>query len=199
MGESRGSIQVGERVVQGILPGEYEVAVYYHAKHWPDIMHSLDCMLWSERVVKAFRDAGLNGVEFYPQKLREVESKALQKLPDPHYHWAQALTGLPAVPHDRDRSDAISGTIFDPASIDLSKAWPFNIDPDTGFYTLPGMLCLWKFDFSQWQGADLFYISTVHTNNRYCTRRFKDLVESHEFTNFRFTSALNPEGDWFFA
>lgn len=44
-----------------------------------------------------------------------------------------------------------------------------------------------------------FYISTVHTRYRYCTERFKDLVESHKFTNFRFTGALNPEGNWFFA
>ena len=163
-------------------------------------MHSLDCMLWSERVVKAFRDAGLSCVDFYPQKLRKVDSKALQKLPDPHYHWAHALTGVPAVPHDRDRSDVISGTVFDPTTIDLSKAWPFNIDPSTGFYDLSkGSMRLWKFDFSQWQGADLFYISTVRSGHRYCTQRFKDLVESHKFTNFRFTGALNPEGDWFFA
>lgn len=201
MGESRGSIQVGQHVVQGVLPGAYEIDVYYHAKRWPDIMHSLDCMLWSERVVKAFRDAGLSFVDFYPQKLRKVDSKGLQKLPDPHYHWAHALTGVPAVPHDWDRSDAISGTTFDPASIDLSNTWPFNIDPSTGFYDLSkgSNKRFWKFDFSKWQGADLFYISTVHSGHRYCTQRFKDLVESHKFTNFRFTGALNPEGDWFFA
>lgn len=199
-GAPRGPVNVGNRVVQDILPGPYEIDVCYHAKRWPDIMHSQDCMLWSANVVKQFQYAGLSGVDFYPQKLRDVDSKALQKLPDPHYHWAHSLAGVPAVPHDRDRSDAISGTVFDPTTIDVNKAWPSNIDPCTGLYDLSkGSMRLWKFDFSQWQGADLFYISTVHTRHRYCTQRFKDLVDSNKFTNFRFTGAINPEGDWFFA
>ncbi len=198
-GESFGSIQVGEHVVQDVLPGAYEIDVYYYAKRWPDIMHSLDCMLLTERVVKAFQEAGLSGVDFYPQKLRKVDSKALQKLPDPHYHWAQALTGVPARPYQRDRTQKL-GEVFHPAEIDVSRATPESIDATTGFYDLSkGGMRLWKFDFSQWQGADLFYISTVRSGHRYCTQRFKDFVETHKFTNFRFTSALNPEGDWFFA
>lgn len=200
-GESFGSIQVGEHVVQGILPGAYEIDVYYYAKRWPDIMHSLDCMLLAERVVKAFQEAGLSGVDFYPQKLRKVDSKALQKLPDPHYHWARALTGVPAVPGDLECYPKTEDGYIDTAAFDFHNVIRYPIDPQTGFYDLSKKygVCLWKFDFSQWQGEDLFYISTIRSGHRYCTQRFKDLVEAHKFTNFRFTGALNPEGDWFFA
>lgn len=153
----RGDVINGARVVHDIIPGNYSIDVWDPGRRWPDLMHSLDCMLWSERVVRAFHEAGLSGVEFYPQKLRMVDSKSLQKLPDPRYHWAHALAGVPAVPHDRDRADAISGAVFDPATIDLGQVWPFKIDPRTGFYDLSkGGMRLWKFDFSQWRGADLF-------------------------------------------
>ena len=200
VGAKRGTQPWG-REVRDILPGSYEIDVWYSAKRWPDYMDSLDCVLWSERVVNVFQELGLSGVEFYPQKLRNVDSKVLQRLPDSHYHWAHALSGVPAVPGDLEVYPKTEDGYINSGAFDFSQVVPYQINTETGFYDLSKKsgVCLWKFDFSHWQGADLFYISTVHTRHRYCTQRFKDLVESHKFTNFRFTGALNPEGDWFFA
>ncbi len=187
--------------MKSIIPGSYEIDVWEPGRRWPDLLYSLDCMLWSERLVKAFRETGLAGVGFHPQKLRNVDSKVLQRLPDPHYHWAHALTGIPAVPGDLEHYPKTEDGYIDTDAIDVGLVEPYRIDPDTGFYDLSKKAgaCLWKFDFSQWQGADLFYISTVNTRYRYCTQRLKDLVESNKFTNFRFAGAINPEGDWFFT
>lgn len=200
-GEVRGNVINGTQVVPDIIPGSYAIDVWDNGRRWPDLLHSLDCMLWSERVVNAFFDAGLNGVEFYPQKLGEVDSKVLMKLPDPNYHWAHALSGIPAVPGDLEVYPEKKGGYIDKGAFDLSLTQFYPITPNTGFYDLSKKsgVCLWKFDFSHWQGEDLFYISTVHTGYRYCTQRFKDIVESDNLSNFRFTAALNPEGDWFFA
>ncbi len=200
IGERCGELPNGERTVRDIVPGSYEIDVWDSGRRWPDLLYSLNCMLWSERVVKAFQDATLSGVEFYSQTLRNVDSKVLQRLPDPHYHWAHALTGVPAVLGDLEFYPKTEDGYINTDAFDFSQFIPYQIDKQTGFYDLSKKsgVCLWKFDFSQWNGADLFYVSTVHTRHRFCTQRFKDLVECRKFTNFHFTGALNSEGDWFF-
>lgn len=199
--ESRGDVLVGNRMVRDIVPGCYSLEVWDSGRKWPDLLHSLDCMLWSGRVVAACQEAELRGIDFYPQNITKIDSKVLRRIPEPHYHWAHASTGIPAMPGDLETYPEKEGGYIDKEAIDVSEVINYPMDLQTGFYDLSKKagLCLWNFDFSHWQGADLFYISTVHTRHRYCTQRFKDLVESHEFTNFRFTGSLNPEGNWFFA
>lgn len=201
IGADRGTRSWGGQMVSGIIPSTYKLDVWYSARTWPDYLDSLDCVLWSQRVVDAFQESGFSGVEFYPQVIREIDSNALRKLPDPHYHWAHAISGVPALPGNLEVYPTSKNGYLDIAAFDFRKFRPFPLDVATGFYGLQKRsgLCLWKFDFSQWQGADLFYISTAKTRMWFCTQRFKDLVESNKFTNFRFTGALNPEGDWFFA
>lgn len=174
----------GDHMVEDILPGCYGLKICHRYPQWTDLLSSLDVMLWSQCVVEAFNDSGLIGVEFYPQKLVHVPDKRLQQLPDPNYHWAHALTGVSAIPFQQD------------------GVTPCPLKPGKGFYDMSkaaGGLCRWKFDFSTWNGGDLFYIATAHTRYRYCTERLKNVVEKQGFTNFRFTGAQNEEGDVFFA
>lgn len=188
-------------MVREIIPSTYEMDVWYSARTWPDYLDSLDCVLWSQKVVEAFHGARLSGVEFYLQVIRELDSNALSRLPDPHYHWAHAVSGVPAIPGDLEVYPKTSDGYIDTAAFDLRQFRPFPFDDATGFYDLrkKSGVCLWKFDFSQWQGADLFYISTAKIRKWFCTQQLRDLVESHKFTNFRFTGALSPDGEWFFV
>lgn len=200
-GEHRGDVEVGGRIVRDIIPGSYSIDVWDSGRRWPDLLHSLDCMIWSERVVAAFRENNLSGVDFYPQSLREVDSKVLRRLPDPRYYWAHALTGFPAVPGYLDVYPKTKDGYIDTAAFDFNRVFSYQIDGETGFYDLSKKagLCLWKFDFTDWRGEDVFYVSSVHARFRFCTERFKGLVEAHKFSNFAFTEALDPEGRWFLA
>jgi hypothetical protein len=173
----------GAVLVKDIVPGPSEIDVYYRAKEWPDLLHSLDCVIWSKRVVDSFQRAGFEGVEFWPLRLRAVEDKRLLRRPAPQYYWASAISGVPAVPYQED------------------SLTPCDRYAETGLFNLEvgGGLRRWRFDFSGWHGADLFYISTAHTRYRLCTRRLKEFVEASKFTNFEFTGPENDQGDEFFV
>jgi hypothetical protein len=164
--------------------GAYKAQVLERSRKWYDILSTTESLvkLWSERAKLLTELNLLVGLEFCPVEFVYFEDKRLLKRAVPQFYIVKYLHGVPATPYERDDTT------------------PCRFDSRTGLYDLGEYFGVQKyvFDFTKWDGADFFYISTVYTAHRFCSQRFKDIVEEHDLTNFVFNGANDEEGTEFF-
>jgi hypothetical protein len=151
----------------------YRVELVLHGEELGDFIKSSgDDLLVSERLVEAFREGGLTGLEgFHPVEVVRVRRKRRGPKPTniPRYLAVTACFGRAAVDlaHSRIRYD-VPPSCEECRYVDKDAIHGFTLEPDT------------------WRGEDIFRPRGLF-GDLVVSERFARFVERHGFTNMRLT------------
>lgn len=143
---------------------------------YPDVLGcgEFPFLIVSEAVVEAWRKANITCFHTYEVGVNEVQSKALEHLPPPHYFRIE-IDG-------RCRIDlAMSG-------VDVIRLCPRCHHLVTRPSLIPGFHIV----SDSWDGCDLFRDVDLFPRVSFCTELVLKLAQKHRHTNFRFEPMGGP-------
>ena len=154
-----------------------------HSRVWPDLMRTnqFTVSLFSERWVIAASEQKWTGIEFWPVKIREIDSKYLSSKPHPPYYWAKPIgkKGTNGLPNTGD---------------DIKP------DPSTGHFQRPkdSPREAWVDSFVG-EETDFFYLSNIWAPYIFCSERIRNTAIKQRWINVDFAPSGKDDNGSFFV